>query len=72
MQKFNLFTPHICRYTPFANGPHDTPEEILMRIGTGKFTLKGGNWSTVSDSAKVQCNYRVESDNHQTMKFSHL
>lgn len=31
------------RYTPFANGPSDTPEEILTRIGSGKFTLSGGN-----------------------------
>ena len=41
------------RYTPFANGPSDTPEEILTRIGSGKFTLSGGNWNTVSDAAKV-------------------
>ena len=41
------------RYTPFANGPSDTPEEILTRIGSGKFTLSGGNWNTVSDTAKV-------------------
>ncbi|KAH0631187.1 hypothetical protein JD844_005389 [Phrynosoma platyrhinos] len=39
-------------YTPFANGPSDTPEEILTRIGGGKFSLKGGNWDTVSDTAK--------------------
>lgn len=42
------------RYTPFANGPSDTPEEILTRIGSGKFTLSGGNWNTVSDTAKVR------------------
>lgn len=42
------------RYTPFANGPNDTPEEILLRIGSGKFSLTGGNWDTVSDSSKVQ------------------
>lgn len=40
-------------YTPFANGPNDTPEEILVRIGSGKFSLSGGNWDTVSDAAKV-------------------
>ncbi|KAJ6663221.1 hypothetical protein lerEdw1_010357 [Lerista edwardsae] len=39
-------------YTPFANGPKDTPEEILLRIGSGKFSLSGGNWDTVSDAAK--------------------
>ncbi len=41
------------RYTPFANGPNDTPEEILLRIGSGKFSLSGGNWDSVSDSSKV-------------------
>lgn len=41
------------RYTPFANGPNDTPEEILLRIGSGKFSLTGGNWDTVSESSKV-------------------
>ncbi|XP_027742566.1 ribosomal protein S6 kinase alpha-3 isoform X3 [Empidonax traillii] len=39
-------------YTPFANGPDDTPEEILARIGSGKFSLSGGYWNTVSDTAK--------------------
>ncbi|XP_059823945.1 ribosomal protein S6 kinase alpha-3 isoform X2 [Hypanus sabinus] len=39
-------------YTPFANGPDDTPEEILARIGSGKFSLTGGYWDTVSDVAK--------------------
>uniref|UniRef100_A0A670K806 non-specific serine/threonine protein kinase n=1 Tax=Podarcis muralis TaxID=64176 RepID=A0A670K806_PODMU len=39
-------------YTPFANGPNDTPEEILLRIGSGNFSLSGGNWDTVSDAAK--------------------
>ncbi|NXT32895.1 KS6A3 kinase, partial [Pelecanoides urinatrix] len=40
-------------YTPFANGPDDTPEEILARIGSGKFSLSGGYWNTVSDIAKA-------------------
>ncbi|KAF1479724.1 Ribosomal protein S6 kinase alpha-3, partial [Eudyptula minor novaehollandiae] len=40
-------------YTPFANGPDDTPEEILARIGSGKFSLNGGYWNTVSDTAKA-------------------
>uniref|UniRef100_A0A8C0V7B7 non-specific serine/threonine protein kinase n=1 Tax=Cyanistes caeruleus TaxID=156563 RepID=A0A8C0V7B7_CYACU len=38
--------------TPFANGPGDTPEEILTRIGGGKFSISGGNWDTISDMAK--------------------
>ncbi len=41
------------RFTPFANGPEDTPEEILVRIGSGKFSLTGGYWSSVSLEAKV-------------------
>lgn len=40
-------------FTPFANGPEDTPNEILNRIGHGHFSLTGGNWDTVSDAAKV-------------------
>jgi p90 ribosomal S6 kinase len=39
-------------HTPFANGPNDTPSDILGRIGEGKFSLVGGNWDTVSAHAK--------------------
>nr|XP_045013912.1 ribosomal protein S6 kinase alpha-2 isoform X1 [Jaculus jaculus] len=39
-------------FTPFANGPDDTPEEILARIGSGQYALSGGNWDSVSDAAK--------------------
>lgn len=42
----------LCGHTPFANGPDDTPEQILARIGEGKFTLSGGNWSLISPAAK--------------------
>ncbi|CAM4535703.1 unnamed protein product [Lepidochelys olivacea] len=42
-------------FTPFANGPDDTPEEILARIGSGKYALAGGNWDSVSDAAKGYC-----------------
>lgn len=41
-------------FTPFANGPEDTPNDILSRIGNGSFSLAGGNWDTVSDAAKVE------------------
>uniref|UniRef100_G3VW06 non-specific serine/threonine protein kinase n=1 Tax=Sarcophilus harrisii TaxID=9305 RepID=G3VW06_SARHA len=44
-------------FTPFANGPDDTPEEILARIGSGKYALSGGNWDSVSDAAKVSKNF---------------
>jgi hypothetical protein len=43
----------IYRHTPFANGPNDTPNDILSRIGVGKFKLSGGNWDSVSEAAKV-------------------
>ena len=42
-----------CSHTPFANGPNDTPNDILARIEEGKFTLVGGNWDSVSAPAKV-------------------
>lgn len=50
---FNIYLSNT-RFTPFANGPDDTPEEILARIGSGKYILTGGNWDMVSDSAKVR------------------
>lgn len=40
--------------TPFANGPADTPESILKRIGEGKLDLESGNWRSVSKEAKVR------------------
>ena len=47
----------VCRYTPFAHGPDDSPEMILARIGEGKFPMMGGNWEHVSPSAKVWLTY---------------
>ncbi|XP_076030567.1 ribosomal protein S6 kinase II isoform X2 [Oratosquilla oratoria] len=38
--------------TPFAQGPSDTAEDILHRIGEGKFSLDSGNWVSVSPAAK--------------------
>lgn len=38
--------------TPFARSHTDTPEEILARIGEGKFDLTSGNWINVSPIAK--------------------
>ena len=43
----------IWRKTPFANGPTDSPEDILKRIGQSKFQLDTGNWTSVSSDAKV-------------------
>ena len=41
-----------CRQTPFANGPTDTPSDILARIGEGHVNLNGANWDSVSSLAK--------------------
>uniref|UniRef100_A0A803TRS3 Ribosomal protein S6 kinase A1 n=1 Tax=Anolis carolinensis TaxID=28377 RepID=A0A803TRS3_ANOCA len=54
-------------YTPFANGPSDTPEEILTRIGGGKFSLQGGNWDTVSEAAKDLVSKMLHIDPHQRL-----
>ncbi|KAG8009705.1 Ribosomal protein S6 kinase 2 alpha, partial [Nibea albiflora] len=40
-------------FSPFAYGPEDTPEDILARIGSGKFSLTGGYWNSVSAEAKM-------------------
>jgi len=37
---------------PFANGPSDSSDEILQRIGEGNFQLDTGNWLSVSSEAK--------------------
>ncbi|XP_035275382.1 ribosomal protein S6 kinase alpha-1 isoform X3 [Anguilla anguilla] len=54
-------------FTPFANGPEDTPDDILSRIGSGRFTLKGGNWDTISDSAKELVSKMLHVDPHQRL-----
>lgn len=54
LQLFTLLSfTFLSRFTPFANGLEDTPEEILARIGSGKFSLTGGYWNSVSAEAKV-------------------
>ncbi|KAM6969027.1 ribosomal protein S6 kinase alpha-1 isoform 4-T4 [Tautogolabrus adspersus] len=54
-------------FTPFANGPEDTPNEILNRIGNGHFSLTGGNWDPVSDSAKDLVSKMLHVDPHQRL-----
>ncbi|XP_070606717.1 ribosomal protein S6 kinase alpha-3 isoform X1 [Erythrolamprus reginae] len=54
-------------YTPFANGPDDTPEEILTRIGSGKFSLSGGYWNSVSETAKDLVSKMLHVDPHQRL-----
>ncbi|XP_065225876.1 ribosomal protein S6 kinase 2 beta isoform X3 [Planococcus citri] len=48
--------------TPFANGPNDTPTEILHRIAESKLDLRCGTWITISNEAKdlVSCMLHVE------------
>lgn len=40
-------------YILFVNGFNDIFEEILLRIGNGKFFLSGGNWDSILDGVKV-------------------
>lgn len=47
-----IFYLFMFSYTPFAHGAEDNAGQILKRIGEGKLVLSGGNWDTVSDSAK--------------------
>uniref|UniRef100_A0A8C7E2Z6 non-specific serine/threonine protein kinase n=1 Tax=Naja naja TaxID=35670 RepID=A0A8C7E2Z6_NAJNA len=49
-------------YTPFANGPDDTPEDILARIGSGNFSLSGGYWNSlrVNNCPTVSCWFFVQ------------
>uniref|UniRef100_A0A674PRD3 non-specific serine/threonine protein kinase n=1 Tax=Takifugu rubripes TaxID=31033 RepID=A0A674PRD3_TAKRU len=54
-------------FTPFANGPEDTPDEILNRIGNGHFSLGGGNWETMSDAAKDLVSKMLHVDPHQRL-----
>ncbi|XP_065114358.1 ribosomal protein S6 kinase alpha-3 isoform X4 [Paramisgurnus dabryanus] len=54
-------------FTPFANGPEDTPEEILARIGSGKFCLTGGYWNSVSPEAKDLVSSMLHVDPHQRL-----
>uniref|UniRef100_A0A8C6UI99 non-specific serine/threonine protein kinase n=1 Tax=Neogobius melanostomus TaxID=47308 RepID=A0A8C6UI99_9GOBI len=57
----------IAGFTPFANGPEDTPNEILNRIGNGHFSLTGGNWDTVSEAAKDLVSKMLHVDPHQRL-----
>ncbi|XP_069866441.1 ribosomal protein S6 kinase alpha-2 isoform X2 [Dipodomys merriami] len=54
-------------FTPFANGPDDTPEEILARVGSGKYALSGGNWDSISDAAKDMVSKMLHVDPQQRL-----
>ncbi|GAB6032833.1 Ribosomal protein S6 kinase alpha-3 [Chamberlinius hualienensis] len=53
--------------TPFANGPQDTPQVILSRIGEGRLPLDTGNWLTVSPAAKDLVQKMLHVDPHQRL-----
>ncbi|XP_071531807.1 ribosomal protein S6 kinase alpha-2 isoform X3 [Panulirus ornatus] len=53
--------------TPFAQGPNDTPEDILQRIGEGKFSLDSGNWVSVSPAAKDLVTQMLHLDPNQRL-----
>ncbi|KAK4295813.1 hypothetical protein Pmani_031649, partial [Petrolisthes manimaculis] len=53
--------------TPFAQGPSDTPEDILQRIGEGKFSLDSGNWVSVSPAAKDLVTQMLHLDPNQRL-----
>ncbi|KAL4098784.1 hypothetical protein QTP88_023321 [Uroleucon formosanum] len=59
-----LFTL-LAGHTPFANGPEDTPTEILNRIGNSNLDLKSGNWIVVSAEAKDLVKKLLHIDPHQ-------
>lgn len=62
----------IAGFTPFASGPKDSSEEILARIGSGKYALSGGNWDSVSDAAKDLVSKMLHLDPHQRLKASQV
>ena len=59
-------------HTPFATGPNDKPQDILTRIGEGKFTLSGGNWDSVSPAAKDLVKKMLHVDPQQRIQVSYI
>ncbi|XP_076738485.1 ribosomal protein S6 kinase alpha-2 isoform X1 [Maylandia zebra] len=57
----------IAGFSPFANSPEDTAEEILAQIGCGKFIITGGNWELVSEAAKDIVVKMLHVDPHQRL-----
>jgi len=59
-------------YTPFANGPDDTPSDILKRIETGKFNMTKENWKSVSDVAKDLVKRMLHVDPNRRLSISQV
>lgn len=55
----------VCSHAPFANGPSDTPSEILRRISDGRLDLESGNWCSVSNEAKDLVRKMLHEDPHR-------
>ncbi|XP_075226417.1 ribosomal protein S6 kinase alpha-2-like isoform X2 [Lycorma delicatula] len=51
--------------TPFANGPAESPKEILRRIGESNLDLESGNWTSVSSEAKDLVRKMLHVDPHR-------
>jgi len=60
------------RNTPFANGADDSMEQILARIGEGKFAMTGGNWDVVSSGAKDLVCRMLYVDPHQRITLQQI
>jgi len=60
------------RQTPFANGPDDSAEQILARIGESRLTLSGGNWDFVSPAAKDLVQRMLHIDPHQRVSLQQV
>jgi len=61
-----------CRQTPFANGPSDTPSDILARIGEGSVSLTGVNWDSVSSLAKELVARMLDVDPRRRISLQHV
>ncbi|XP_062844332.1 ribosomal protein S6 kinase alpha-1 [Trichomycterus rosablanca] len=59
-------------FTPFANGPDDTVEEILARVSSGKLCLTGGYWNSVSNEAKDLVSRMLHVDPHKRLTSSQV
>ncbi|CAJ1048845.1 ribosomal protein S6 kinase alpha-2-like isoform X2 [Xyrichtys novacula] len=57
----------IAGFSPFASSSEDTAEEILAKIGSGKFITTGGNWDLVSEAAKDIVIKMLHVDPHQRL-----
>lgn len=60
------------RKSPFANGPKDTPTDILQRINECKLDFASGNWVSVSNEAKDLVRKMLHMDPHRRPTASQL